>query len=44
VEELQRVLGTRVRLVEKGGGKGTLEVDYFSHEDLDRLLKHFRRE
>jgi ParB family transcriptional regulator, chromosome partitioning protein len=44
VEELQRTLGTKVRLVERGGGKGTLEVDYFSYDDLDRLLKHFRKE
>lgn len=44
VEELQRTLGTKVRLVERGGGKGTLEVDFFSYDDLDRLLKHFRKE
>ena len=39
VEELQRALGTKVRLVEKGGGKGTLEIDFFSYEELDRLIK-----
>ena len=44
VEELQRALGTKVRLVEKGSGKGTLEVDYFSYDDLDRILKVFRKE
>jgi ParB family transcriptional regulator, chromosome partitioning protein len=43
VEELQRLLGTKVRLVEKGGGKGTLEIDFFSYEDLDRLLKVIRK-
>jgi ParB family transcriptional regulator, chromosome partitioning protein len=43
VEELQRALGTKVRLVEKGGGKGTLEIDFFSYEDLDRLLKVMRK-
>ena len=43
VEELQRKLGTKVRLVERGGGKGTIEVDFFSYEDLDRLLTHFRK-
>ena len=43
VEELQRKLGTKVRLVERGGGKGTIEVDFFSYEDLDRLLAHFRK-
>lgn len=42
VEELQRLLGTKVRLTEKGGGKGTVEIDFFSYEDLDRLLAAFR--
>jgi ParB family chromosome partitioning protein len=44
VEELQRALGTKVRLVEKGSGKGTIEVDYFSYDDLDRILKMLRKE
>ncbi len=44
VEEMQRRLGTKVRLVEKGSGKGTLEVDYFSYDDLDRILKVLRKE
>jgi ParB family chromosome partitioning protein len=43
-EELQRLLGTKVRLVEKTGGKGTIEVDYFSYDDLDRILKVLRKE
>ncbi len=43
-EELQRLLGTKVRIVEKGSGKGTLEVDYFSYDDLDRILKLLRKE
>ncbi|MGQ0506776.1 MAG: ParB/RepB/Spo0J family partition protein [Myxococcaceae bacterium] len=42
VEELQRVLGTKVRLSDRGG-KGTLEIDYFSYEDLDRLLALMRK-
>ncbi|MBU8897239.1 chromosome partitioning protein ParB [Corallococcus sp. H22C18031201] len=44
VEELQRRLGTKVRLSEKSPGKGTLEVDFFSYDDLDRLLKILRKE
>lgn len=44
VEDLQRRLGTRVRLKEIGGGRGTLEVDFFSHEDLERILALIRRE
>jgi ParB family chromosome partitioning protein len=43
-EELQRLLGTKVRLTEKAPGKGTLEVDFFSYDDLDRLLKLLRKE
>lgn len=43
VEDLQRRLGTKVRLTERGGGKGTLEVDFFSYEDLDRIVKLIRR-
>jgi ParB family chromosome partitioning protein len=43
-EELQRILGTKVRLVEKGSGKGTIEVDFFSYDDLDRILKVLRKE
>lgn len=42
VEELQRRLGTKVRLLDRGG-KGTLEIDFFSYEDLDRLITLFRR-
>lgn len=40
VEGLQRRLGTKVRLVDRGG-KGTLEIDFFSYEDLDRLINLF---
>ncbi len=42
VEDLQRVLGTKVRLVDRGG-KGTIEVEYFSYADLDRILELIRR-
>ncbi|MFT3840277.1 MAG: ParB/RepB/Spo0J family partition protein [Myxococcaceae bacterium] len=43
VEDLQRRLGTRVQLVERGGGKGTLQVEFFSYEDLDRIVGLIRR-
>ncbi len=36
-EELQRVLGTRVRIVEKNPQRGRIEIDYFTQEDLDRV-------
>jgi ParB family transcriptional regulator, chromosome partitioning protein len=41
-EELQRALGTKVRLLDRGG-KGVLEIHFFSYEDLDRLVNQLRR-
>jgi ParB family chromosome partitioning protein len=38
VERLQRALGTRCR-IQDNGGKGRIEVDFTSYEDLDRLLE-----
>lgn len=43
VEDLQRRLGTKVRLVERGNGKGTLEIEFFSYEDLDRISHLIKR-
>ncbi len=37
INELERVLGTRVRIMEKGKGKGLIELEYYSDEDLDRI-------
>ncbi len=38
VETLQRRLGTRVRLMQRArGDKGKLEIEYYSHDDLDRI-------
>ncbi len=37
VEELERALGTRVRIVERGKGKGRVEIEYYSADDLDRI-------
>jgi ParB family chromosome partitioning protein len=39
VEELERILGTRVRIVEKSANRGRIEVEYFSQEDLDRIYQ-----
>lgn len=43
VEDLQRRLGTKVRLVEKGAGKGSVEILYFSYEDLERIVGLIKR-
>ena len=37
IQELERVLGTKVRIVEKGKKKGKIEIDYYSPDDLDRI-------
>jgi ParB family chromosome partitioning protein len=37
VSELERVLGTRVRIVERAGGAGKIEIDYYSADDLSRV-------
>ncbi len=43
VEDLQRRLGTRVHLHERGGGKGTLAIEFYSYEDLERICGLIRR-
>lgn len=37
IQELERVLGTKVRIVEKAKQRGRIEIDYYSSEDLDRI-------
>ena len=37
IQEMERTLGTKVRIVEKGKKKGRIEIDYYSPEDLDRI-------
>lgn len=37
IQEMARVLGTRVRIVEKAKHKGRIEIEYYSAEDLDRI-------
>jgi ParB family transcriptional regulator, chromosome partitioning protein len=37
IQELERVLGTKVRIVEKSNNTGRIEIDYFSADDLDRI-------
>lgn len=37
IEELERVLGTKVRIVERARQKGRIEIEYYSAEDLDRI-------
>lgn len=39
-EELERVLGTRVRIVELSDQRGRIEIEYYSQSELDRLFEH----
>jgi ParB family chromosome partitioning protein len=36
---LQRVLGTKVRVAPSASGKGTITIEYYSLDDLDRILE-----
>jgi ParB family chromosome partitioning protein len=38
-EDLERVLGTRVRIVEQTDQRGRLEIEYYSQEDLMRIFE-----
>lgn len=37
IVEMERVLGTKVRIVEKGERRGRIEIEYYSGDDLDRI-------
>jgi ParB family chromosome partitioning protein len=37
--ELQEIYGTKVRIVAKGRGRGQIEIEYYSEEDLQRLYE-----
>jgi ParB family transcriptional regulator, chromosome partitioning protein len=40
VEQLQRALGTKVRLLPvKGANRGKIEIEYYSAQDLDRIVQ-----
>ena len=37
-EKLKQKLSTKVIVTSKGDGAGKIEIEFYSHEDLDRLL------
>ncbi len=41
---LRNNLATKVRIVEKKEGKGEIHIQYFSHDDLERLLEIMRHD
>lgn len=40
-EKIRRALGTKVTVRTKGGGRGEIVIEYYSLDDLDRLLDLF---
>ena len=42
-EELERALGTRVRIVEANEQRGRIEIEYYSQEELQRLYERIAR-
>lgn len=39
--KLKESLGTKVAITSKGNGAGKIEIEFFSHEDMDRLFDMF---
>ncbi len=45
IEELERALGTRVRVASsRPGGKGKIEIEYYDTDDLNRLYTYITRQ
>jgi ParB family transcriptional regulator, chromosome partitioning protein len=44
IAELEKVLGTKVRIIEKAKQKGRIEIEYYSAEDLNRIYDVIVRE
>lgn len=43
-DELERALGTKVRISETRGGKGKIEIEYYNLDDLNRLYFYITRQ
>ena len=37
-EKLKQALGTKVDISSKGGGAGKIEIEFYNHDDLDRII------
>lgn len=40
-DKLKEIMGTKVNINHKKGGKGKIEIEYYSQEELERLLELF---
>jgi len=38
-DELERMLGTKVRIIEQSDQRGRIEIEYYSQEDLMRIFE-----
>ena len=41
-EKMKQALGTKVKVLAKGNGKGKIEIEYYSMEELERLMDLFK--
>lgn len=38
-EKMKQILGTKVSITSKGNGSGKLEIEFYNHDDLDRIIE-----
>lgn len=38
-EKLKQALGTKVAITSKGNGSGKIEIEFYSHDDLDKIIE-----
>lgn len=41
-ENLKAILGTKTKIHRKNGGKGSIEIEFYSQDELERLMKMIR--
>ena len=42
-EKLKQSLGTKVEITSKGKGTGKIEIEFYNHDDLDRIIELLSR-
>lgn len=42
-EKLKQTLGTKVAIASKGNGSGKIEIEFYSHDDLDKIIELLNR-
>ena len=41
-EQMKKILGTKVSIVPKDNKKGKVEIEYYTQDELDRIVTLFR--